>query len=82
MGNEKTAPASGRSPSGAPREALERVLATADRVAVELGKTAALSDRANKSPREEVELLRKHDLLPSRGDWALNRRAPEFSLYR
>jgi alkylation response protein AidB-like acyl-CoA dehydrogenase len=49
--------------SGASREALDKVLARADRVAAELAKTAAASDRANKSPRDEVELLRKNDLL-------------------
>lgn len=55
--------ASPEQPSGAPREVLERVLTTADRVAQQLAKTAAASDRANKSPRDEVELLRKNDLL-------------------
>ncbi|MET0286511.1 MAG: acyl-CoA dehydrogenase family protein [Polyangiales bacterium] len=49
--------------SGATREALDQVLARADRVAAKLAETAAASDRANKSPREEVELLRQNDLL-------------------
>jgi alkylation response protein AidB-like acyl-CoA dehydrogenase len=39
--------------------ALER----ADLVAAELRATAAERDRANRTPREEVELLRRHDLL-------------------
>lgn len=52
-----------RTQSGAPREVLDRVLGVADRVAAELARTAAASDRANKSPHEEVELLRKNDLL-------------------
>ncbi|MDB4987374.1 MAG: Acyl-CoA dehydrogenase type 2 domain protein [Myxococcaceae bacterium] len=53
----------GHRPSGAPREVLEKVLATADRVAAQLAKTAAASDRSNKIPRDEVELLRNNDLL-------------------
>ena len=49
--------------SAAPRAVLEQVLATADRVAAQLAKTSAASDRANKSPRAEIELLRDNDLL-------------------
>ncbi|BBX87442.1 acyl-CoA dehydrogenase family protein [Mycolicibacterium aubagnense] len=39
------------------------VLATADRVADELRETAAARDRANAAPRDEIELLRRNDLL-------------------
>ncbi|MDQ1536659.1 MAG: hypothetical protein QOE58_1052, partial [Actinomycetota bacterium] len=35
----------------------------ADLAAAELRSTAADRDRANKAPREEIELLRSHDLL-------------------
>lgn len=42
---------------------LAGVLATADRVADELRSTAARRDRANGSPRDEIELLRENDLL-------------------
>lgn len=35
----------------------------ADRVAAELRATAAERDRANRPPRDEIELLRSHDLL-------------------
>ncbi|WP_242418810.1 acyl-CoA dehydrogenase family protein, partial [Frankia sp. CpI1-P] len=38
-------------------------LARADLVAAELRATAAERDRANRTPRAEVELLRRHDLL-------------------
>lgn len=50
-------------PGGAPEEVVEAVLARADRVARELRLTAAERDRANVSPREEIELLREADLL-------------------
>ncbi|MGD9696291.1 MAG: acyl-CoA dehydrogenase family protein [Thermoleophilia bacterium] len=49
--------------SGAPAEVLAEVLAVADRVADDLRATAAERDRANKTPRAEVELLRENDLL-------------------
>ncbi len=39
------------------------LLAAADQVAVQLRSTAAERDRANRTPRAEVELLREHDLL-------------------
>jgi alkylation response protein AidB-like acyl-CoA dehydrogenase len=39
------------------------LLGVADRVALELRSTAAERDRANETPRAEVELLRRHDLL-------------------
>ncbi|CAM5734813.1 acyl-CoA dehydrogenase family protein [Mycolicibacterium aubagnense] len=42
---------------------LTDVLATADRVADELRETAAARDRANAAPRDEIELLRRNDLL-------------------
>lgn len=42
---------------------LATLLDAADTVARELRATAADRDRANRTPREEVELLRKHDLL-------------------
>ncbi len=56
-----TAPATGA--SGASPADVAEVLAVADRVADELRATAAERDRANLSPRAEVELLRTHDLL-------------------
>ncbi|HMN97833.1 MAG TPA: acyl-CoA dehydrogenase family protein [Miltoncostaeaceae bacterium] len=49
--------------SGAPDEVFREVLAVADRVADELRGTAAERDRANRTPRPEVELLRENDLL-------------------
>lgn len=49
--------------SGAPQATLDKVLQTADRVAAELRRTAAERDRANRTPRAEVELLRDNDLL-------------------
>jgi alkylation response protein AidB-like acyl-CoA dehydrogenase len=49
--------------SGATPEVLAKVLERADRVAAQLATTAAASDRANKSPRAEIELLRENDLL-------------------
>jgi alkylation response protein AidB-like acyl-CoA dehydrogenase len=49
--------------SGAPAATLDEVLAAADRVALELRATGAERDRANASPRAEVELLRENDLL-------------------
>jgi alkylation response protein AidB-like acyl-CoA dehydrogenase len=42
---------------------LEAVLEAADRVALQLRGDAAERDRANASPRAEIELLREHDLL-------------------
>jgi alkylation response protein AidB-like acyl-CoA dehydrogenase len=64
MSNENNGRAGGGTKqSGAPREVLDQVLARADRVAAQLAKTAAASDRANKSPRAEIELLRDNDLL-------------------
>ncbi|MGV0627625.1 acyl-CoA dehydrogenase family protein [Mycolicibacter minnesotensis] len=42
---------------------LADVLATADRVADELRQSAAARDRANATPRAEIELLRANDLL-------------------
>lgn len=50
-------------PSGAPPAIFEKVLQTADRVAAELAKSAAARDRANQTPRAEVELLRQNELL-------------------
>ncbi|MEI7715600.1 MAG: acyl-CoA dehydrogenase family protein [Mycobacterium sp.] len=47
----------------APTDVENRILAAADRVADQLRATAAKRDRANGSPREEVELLRSNDLL-------------------
>lgn len=44
-------------------QVLAHVLATADRVAEELRETAAERDRANGTPRAEIELLRSNDLL-------------------
>ncbi len=41
----------------------DSLLATADRLAVQLRATAADRDRANETPRAEVELLRENDLL-------------------
>jgi len=41
----------------------EELLATADRAAAELRSTAAERDRANATPRTEIELLRELDLL-------------------
>lgn len=49
--------------SGAPDDVVREVLATADRVADELRETAAERERANLTPRAEVELLRENDLL-------------------
>ncbi len=49
--------------SGAPLEVVAKVLATADRVADELRATAAEREKRNETPRAEVELLRKNDLL-------------------
>ncbi|QZA06260.1 acyl-CoA dehydrogenase family protein [Mycolicibacter heraklionensis] len=43
--------------------AIADVLATADRVAEQLRQTAAARDRANATPRAEIELLRDNDLL-------------------
>ncbi len=60
---ESSHPNDRASQSGAPPEVVAKVLATADRVASELRGTAAARDRANKTPREEVELLRRNDLL-------------------
>lgn len=51
------------SPSGAPAEVVDEVVAVADRVADELRVTAAERERANRTPRSEVELLRENDLL-------------------
>ena len=42
---------------------FEELLATADRAAAELRSTAAERDRANATPRAEIELLRELDLL-------------------
>lgn len=42
---------------------FESLLEAADRVALQLRSTAAARDRANATPRTEVELLREHDLL-------------------
>ncbi len=53
----------GPSTSGASPEAVAEVLAVADRVADELRATAAERDRANRTPRAEIELLRENDLL-------------------
>ena len=47
----------------ATNDVLANVLATADRVADELRQTAAVRDQANATPREEIELLRRNDLL-------------------
>lgn len=44
-------------------QTLAHVLATADRVAEELRQTAAERDKANATPRAEIELLRANDLL-------------------
>jgi alkylation response protein AidB-like acyl-CoA dehydrogenase len=52
-----------RRSSGAPASTFDKVLETADRVAAELRSTAAERDHANRTPRAEVELLRKNDLL-------------------
>lgn len=41
----------------------DSLLATADRLAVQLRATATERDRANETPRSEVELLRESDLL-------------------
>jgi alkylation response protein AidB-like acyl-CoA dehydrogenase len=41
----------------------DALLATADRLATHLRSTAAERDRANETPRSEVELLRENDLL-------------------
>jgi alkylation response protein AidB-like acyl-CoA dehydrogenase len=41
----------------------DSLLATADRLATQLRATAAGRDRANETPRSEVELLRENDLL-------------------
>lgn len=49
--------------TAAPESVLATVLATADRVADELRETAAARDKANAAPREEIELLRRNDLL-------------------
>lgn len=51
------------SPTPVDAAAFEAILETADRVALELRSTAAARDRANATPRAEVELLREHDLL-------------------
>jgi alkylation response protein AidB-like acyl-CoA dehydrogenase len=42
---------------------IASLLEAADRVALELRATAAERDRANQTPRAEVELLREHNLL-------------------
>ena len=42
---------------------FEELLANADRAAAELRSTAAERDRANATPRAEIELLRELDLL-------------------
>ncbi|CAM2737615.1 acyl-CoA dehydrogenase [Mycobacterium intermedium] len=47
----------------ASREVFTGLLATADRVADELRRTAAERDKANATPRAEIELLRHNDLL-------------------
>ena len=52
-----------RQVSGASPEVFAEVLTVADRVAAELRQTAAERDRANLTPRAEVELLREKDLL-------------------
>ncbi|WP_024443157.1 MULTISPECIES: acyl-CoA dehydrogenase family protein [unclassified Mycobacterium] len=44
-------------------QTIAHVLATADRVAEELRATAAERDKANATPRAEIELLRTNDLL-------------------
>lgn len=44
-------------------QTLANVLATADRVAEQLQQTAAERDKANATPRSEIELLRTNDLL-------------------
>lgn len=44
-------------------QTLAHVLATADRVAEKLRQTAAERDKANATPRAEIELLRSNDLL-------------------
>lgn len=44
-------------------DVLAGVLATADSVADELRQTAAARDKANNTPRDEIELLRRNDLL-------------------
>jgi len=49
--------------AAAPDDVIASVLATADRVADELRETAAKRDRANATPREEIELVRRNDLL-------------------
>jgi alkylation response protein AidB-like acyl-CoA dehydrogenase len=64
-------------PSGAPQAVFDKVLQAADRVAAELRSTAARRDRANETPRAEVELLRQNDLLqvqepPAYGGSGLN----------
>lgn len=50
-------------PTAAPDDVVAEVLATADRVADELRETAAERDKANATPRAEIELVRRHDLL-------------------
>jgi alkylation response protein AidB-like acyl-CoA dehydrogenase len=55
-------PVQGRA-SGAPPEVVERVLGVADQVAAKLRETAARRDRENRPPRDEIELLREHDLF-------------------
>jgi alkylation response protein AidB-like acyl-CoA dehydrogenase len=49
--------------SFAPDEIVETVLGQADRVAEQLGRTAAERDDVNATPRDEIELLRSSDLL-------------------
>lgn len=49
--------------AAAPNDLVAEVLATADRIAEQLRETAAQRDRANATPRAEIELLRSHDLL-------------------
>jgi alkylation response protein AidB-like acyl-CoA dehydrogenase len=49
--------------TAATADRFAELLSAADRVALELRGTAAERDRANETPRAEVELLRRHDLL-------------------
>ncbi|OBJ83249.1 acyl-CoA dehydrogenase family protein [Mycobacterium sp. 1245852.3] len=49
--------------TAAPADVVTTVLATADRVADQLRETAAERDKANATPREEIELLRQNNLL-------------------
>jgi alkylation response protein AidB-like acyl-CoA dehydrogenase len=62
MSSQATLPSTDRN-APEQRERFERLLAAADRVALELRSTGAERDRANRTPHHEIELLRVNDLL-------------------